>query len=283
MKISITTLLLLLSITIFSSEIIAQKSTEPPLSRKEKRILKKKKKAEKKANQTKYFEIGMGAVFGTNQDLAMSNQVYEGFGLQLVMDNLLFTPNSIREFDFSGGFNLLTSQAGVTGYDIPLRASYAYQFIVQDFDEHKWRISVGPQAEILGQMRIFSSLGNSGFNWDGVGSVGASFRIDRDWTVPFIKKEIGVYGKMYLPLVAYVNRPTYGVTTWDFPNQTVTTLGNFFRATTEIGYAMPVSKGSDNLFSVNYRWDMFRFRDNEVYKVVTGHHSLNLTLMVKMR
>jgi hypothetical protein len=282
MKNLTTTLLLLLSMTIFSSEVIAQKSKES-LSRKEKRALKKKKKALKKFNQTKYFEVGVGAVWGATQDLAMSNQVYEGFGAQLVLDGLLFTPKSIREFDMSGGVNLGTSQGGITGYDIPLRTSYAYQFIVQDLDKHKWRIAVGPQAEILGQMRIFSSLGNSGFNWDGVGSVGASFRIDRDWTVPFIKKEIGIYGRIYLPLVAYVNRPNYGVTTWDLPNQTVTTLGNFFRATTEIGYAMPVSKGSDNLFSVNYRWDMFRFRDNEVYKVVTGHHSLNLTLMVKMR
>ena len=229
------------------------------------------------------METGPRAVYGINQDLAMSNQIYEGFGLQLVLDGILFTPKSIREFDFSGGFNLGTSQGGITGFDVPLRASYAYQFIVQDFENHKWRIAIGPQAEILGQMRIFSSLGNSSFNWDGVGSVGASLRIDRDWTVPFIKKEIGVYGRMYLPLIAYVNRPNYGVTTWDVPNQTVTTLGKFFRTTAEIGYAMPVSKGSENLFSVNYRWDMFRFRDNEVYKVVTGHHSLNFTLMVKMR
>ena len=129
---------------------------------------------------------------------------------------------------FWAEFNFVASQSGVSGNDFTLDWNYAYLFLLNKDSDSDWRVAVGPKGSILGQFRLISALGNSSFHWDGIGSLGGAVRVDRDWTIPFIKKDVNIYGKAHLPVLAYVNRPIYGVTTLGFPNQAVTTLGRFF-------------------------------------------------------
>ena len=71
--------------------------------RKLKRQERRKQKKERKADHIKYSTQQLGAAYGTFQDLGLSNQVYQGSGLNLILGNFKETPKSLREFNFLGG------------------------------------------------------------------------------------------------------------------------------------------------------------------------------------
>jgi len=266
----IKTLLILLFI---SSLALAQEGEN--LSRKEQR---KKRKAE----QTKYFVEELGLGYSSAQDFRLSNQIYKGAGIALSLGSFKQSPRTITEFQWLVGMNYVTSQAGVTGFDGTMSWNYTYLKVIRTFEDQPWRVAIGGKADILAQGRYMPSLGNSSIHWDGLFSLGVASRFEQDFEIPFIKKQVLFYGKVHLPFVSYVNRPIYAVSGWDFPEQSVATFGRFFRLETEGGLIFRVSKNNQNLFRIGYKWDIYRFRDNDIHRVITGHHYLNFGLMVKM-
>lgn len=178
--------------------------------------------------------------------------------------------------------NFVTSQAGTFGFDGTMSWNYTYLKVIQNDNNKPWKFALGGKADILAQGRFIPSLGNSSIHWDGLFSIGLAGRAERAFKIPFIKKQFFFYGKAHLPLVSYVNRPIYALPAWDFPEQHIATWGRFFRIETEAGIVFRIKKDNTNLFRIGYKWDMFRFRDNNIHRVITGHHYLNFGLMTEI-
>lgn len=242
----------------------------------------KEKRQEKKSQQTSYLVLETSATYSNNQDLSTSNQIYNGAGVGLSLGSFKETPNVIKDTETVGLVsNFISSQSGVSGFDWVVTSNYGHLFILSE-DEAAWRIAIGPKVDFLTQVRLITSLGNSAAHWDGMLSLGGAARVDKNIELPLIKKEVNFYGEAHLPIIAYLNRPTYGIPGWDVQHA-VGYIGRMNRLETEFGFTTPIRKGNPNLFRLSYNWDVFRYRDNDIYKVVTGHHALNFGLLVNVR
>ncbi|MEM9847039.1 MAG: hypothetical protein AAF847_04060, partial [Bacteroidota bacterium] len=62
----------------------------------------------------------------------------------------------------------------------------------------------------------------------------------------------------------------------------VSPIGRLRRFDTEFGLQFPLRKNNSNQLRISYQWDILRWRDNEVQRVITGQHHLNLALLVRM-
>ena len=243
----------------------------------------KEKKQVKKSEQTSYLVLETAATYSSNQDLSTSNQIYSGAGVGLSLGQFKETPNTIRDYEAIGLVsNFISSQGGVSGYDWTVTMNYAHLFILNKEVEQNWRIAVGPKVDFLTQVRLLPSLGNSSAHWDGMFSLGGAARVDRTIRLPLIKKDVAFYGEAHLPLVGYLNRPNYGIPGWDVEH-TFGFLGRMNRLETEFGLIMPIRKDNPNLFRISYNWDVFNYRDNDIYKVTTGHHALGFALLINIR
>ena len=243
----------------------------------------KDKRQAKKSEQTSYLVLETSATYSNNQDLSTSNQIYNGAGLGLSLGSFKVTPKVIKDTETIGLVsNFISSQGGVSGFDWTVTSNYGHLFILNSDVEDDWQIAIGPKIDFLTQVRLITSLGNSAAHWDGMLSLGGAARVDKTIRLPLIKKDVGFYGEAHLPLVAYLNRPNYGIPGWDVQHA-VGYLGRMNRLETEFGITTPIRKDNPNLFRLSYNWDVFRYRDNDIYKVVTGHHALSFALLVNIR
>jgi len=243
----------------------------------------KEKKQAKKAEETSYLILETSATYSNSQDLSTSNQIYNGGGLGLSIGEFKETPNLIKDCEAIGLVNnFISSQGGVTGFDWTVTGNYGHLFILNKEVKQDWRVAVGPKIDFLTQVRFMPSLGNSSLHWDGMLSLGAAARVDRTVRLPLIKKDVQFYSEAHLPLIAYLNRPNHGIPGWDVQHA-LGYLGRMNRLETEFGIITPIRKDNPNLFRISYNWDMFRYRDNDIYKVVTGHHALSFALLVNLR
>lgn len=273
MKIIKLLILLLVAFLILPNNSNAQRK------RKEER---KEKKAIKKENQTAFLILETAATYSNNQDLSTSNQLYNGPGVGLSLSTFKETPKALRDYEVLGlGTNFIQSQGGVSGYDFTIAMNYGYLFIVEQKPKD-WRIAVGPKLDFLTQVRLLLPLGNSAGHWDGLLTLGAAARVDKTIQLPLIHKDVQFYSEAHLPIAGYINRPSYGIPGWEVIHQAAY-IGNMFRLETESGIIFPIGRNNNNAFRISYNWDFFRYRDNEVYRVITGHHALGFGLMVRMR
>lgn len=244
---------------------------------------KREKRIEKRSLNTSFLVLETAATYSNSQDLSTSNQIYNGAGIGLSTGILKQTPKSIRDYEILGlGSNFISSQGGVSGYDFTVAMNYGYLFILNQGENNSWRIAAGPKLDFLTQVRYLPALGNSGAHWDGLLTLGAAGRVDKTIQLPLIKKDVRFYAEAHLPIGGYINRPSYAIPGWEVIHQAAI-IGNMVRLETETGIIFPLRKDNVNAFRISYNWDFFRFRDNEVYRVITGHHALGLSLMVKIR
>lgn len=275
MEIIKSVLILLLSVFLILPKNINAQKTERKQERKAKKELKKE-------NQTSFLILETAATYSNNQDLSTSNQLYNGPGTGLSLGKYKETPKTIRDYEILGlGANFISSQGGVSGYDFTVAMNYNYLFIL-DSKPNDWRIAVGSRLDFLTQVRVLLPLGNSGAHWDGLLTLGAAARVDKTILLPLIHKDVQFYSEAYLPITGYINRPSYGIPGWEVIHQ-FAYIGNMFRIETENGIIFPIGRNNNNAFRISYNWDFFRYRDNEVYRVITGHHALGFGLMVKLR
>ncbi len=242
----------------------------------------KAKREQKKENQTSFLVLESAATYSNNQDLSTSNQLYSGAGVGFSLGEFKVTPKSIQDYEILGlGTNFISSQGGVSGYDFLVTMNYGHLFIL-DKQPNDWQIAVGPKLDFLTQVRVLSPLGNSATHWDGLLTLGAATRVHKKIELPFIHKEVQFYSEAHLPIAGYINRPSFGLPGWEVIHQ-VAYIGNLFRLETENGIIFPIGRHNNNAFRINYNWDFFRYRDNEAYRVITGHHALGFGLMVRLR
>lgn len=250
--------------------------------RAEKKQARKEKREERKDNQTYFLILETAATYSNNQDLSTSNQLYNGAGVGLSLGELKFKPKTIQDYEVVGlGTNFISSQAGLSGYDFTVTMNYGHLFIL-DKQPKDWRIAVGPKLDFLTQVRLLPALDNSSAHWDGMLTLGAAARVDKTIQLPLIRKEVQFYSEAHLPIAGYINRPSFGIPGWEIQHQ-VAYIGNMFRLETESGIIFPIGRNNKNAFRISYNWDFFRYRDNEVYRVITGHHALGFGLMVRLR
>ncbi len=243
----------------------------------------KDKRQVKKSEQTSYLVLETGVTYSNNQDLSTSNQIYNGAGLGLSIGKFKESPKVIKDSETIGVVNnFISSQGGVSGFDWTVTSNYGHLFILNREAEQNWRVAVGPKVDALGQVRLIPSLSNSSIHWDAMFSLGAAARVDRTIRLPLIKKEVSFYGEAHLPLVGYLNRPSYAIPGWEIEH-TFGFIGRMNRLETEFGLIMPIRKNNPNLFRISYNWDVFNYRDNDIYKVTTGHHALSFALLVNLR
>lgn len=249
---------------------------------KEKRENRRAERQQKKSEQTSYLVLETAATYSNNQDFSTSNQIYRGAGIGLSIGEYKETPNSIRDYEGLGLVNnFISSQGGVSGFDWTIAMNYGHLFILNDGTSN-WRIAAGPKVDFLTQVRLLLALGNSAAHWDGMFTAGAAGRVDKTVTLPLIKKSVNFYGEAHLPLVGYLNRPSYGIPGWEVIHQ-VGYIGKMTRLETEVGIITPFRQDNPNQLRISYNWDFFRFRDNEIYRVITGHHALSIALLVRIR
>lgn len=248
----------------------------------ERKKARKEKREQKKANQTYFLILETAATYSNNQDLSTSNQLYNGPGVGFSLSELKFRPKTIQDYEIAGlGTNFISSQGGISGYDFNVTMNYGHLFIL-DKQPNDWRIAVGPKIDLLTKVRVLLPLGNSAAHWDGTLTLGAAARVDKTIQLPLIRKEVQFYSEAHLPIAGYINRPSYGIPGWEVIHQ-VAYIGNMFRFEMENGIIFPIGRNNNNAFRIAYNWDFFRYRDNEAYRVITGHHALGFGLMVKLR
>ena len=241
------------------------------------------KREQKKIDQVSYLVLETGGAYSINQDLSASNQIYKGAGFGLSIGQYIERPKTIRDYEILGLTNQFNkSQSGVSSFDWTVTMNYGYLFILNHEDEKKWRIAIGPKLDFLTQFRLIPALGNSSTYWDAMLTLGGVCRIDKIINLPLINKDVSFYSEAHLPIVGYLNRPSYGIPGWEILHE-FAYLGKMIRLETEVGIITPIRKDNPNLLRISYNWDFFRFQDNEVYRVVTGHHAFNLGLFVRIR
>ncbi|MEM6698122.1 MAG: hypothetical protein AAF599_06985 [Bacteroidota bacterium] len=253
-----------------STSLLAQNE----LTKKEQR----KQRKQEQLNQTnRYFTLEILGTYRNVQDLATSNQIYNGFGGGIGFGGFQMRNNNIQEFRGRGGYNGISSRAGVSTDDFWGNFSYIY---LRKLKNPKFFL--GGQANFLSQVRYTDILSNSSLHWELVGSLGIAARAQSPFTIPLLKKQVATYAQVYLPLIAYVSRPIYGVTVSGEMEHYVSALGRLGNTSMEFGMHFPIRKNNANRLRIAYQWDFLRWRDNEVHKVVTGQHAISIGLLVSM-
>jgi len=246
-------------------------------TKKEERQLRKQ---ERLRETNSYFILEVLGTYRNVQDLATSNQIYDGFGGGIGFGGFRTRNNTIQEFRARGGYNSISSRAGISTDDS--WGNFSYVYLKKLKKESKPSLAIGGQANILAQVRYTDALNNSSLHWEVVGSLGITARAQSPFTIPLIKKQVETYVQVYLPLIAYINRPIYGITVSGEMEQYVSTLGRLGNTNIEFGMHFPIRKNNTNRFKIAYQWDFLRWRDNEIHKVVTGQHYISFGLLVNM-
>ncbi|MEL6720648.1 MAG: hypothetical protein AAFP82_18230 [Bacteroidota bacterium] len=237
----------------------------------------KLRKQERLSQTNSYFVLEGIGTYRNVQDLATSNQIYNGFGGGIGFGGFQIRNNNVQEFRARGGYNGISSQAGISTDDFWGNFSYTY---LRKLKNPKFFL--GGQANFLSQVRYTDALSNSSLHWELVGSLGVTARAQSPFTIPLLKKQVETYAQIYLPLIAYVNRPIYGITVSGEMEQYISTLGRLGNTSMEFGMHFPIRKNNPNRLRIAYQWDFLRWRDNDIHKVVTGQHIISIGLLVNM-
>ncbi|MEL6944318.1 MAG: hypothetical protein AAFO82_16780, partial [Bacteroidota bacterium] len=188
-------------------------------SEKTKKEQRKLRKQERLSQTNSYFVLEGIGTYRNVQDLATSNQIYNGFGGGIGFGGFQIRNNNVQEFRARGGYNGISSQAGISTDDFWGNFSYTY---LRKLKNPKFFL--GGQANFLSQVRYTDALSNSSLHWELVGSLGVTARAQSPFTIPLLKKQVETYAQIYLPLIAYVNRPIYGITVSGEMEQYISTL-----------------------------------------------------------
>ncbi|MEM9884491.1 MAG: hypothetical protein AAF849_01260 [Bacteroidota bacterium] len=268
------------SLVFYCFPLIAQQTSKVEEANSSKKEIRQQKKQERLAETTRYFVLELMGTQRSVQDQATSNQIYDGFGGGIGFGGVQSRQDIRQAFRALGGYNGLTSFAGVTSHDF--WGNFSYAVLRQLNKTNNYKFYLGGQADILSQVRYTPALGNSGLHWELVGSLGLATRYEQKLKIPWINKSVQVFGQAHLPLLAYVSRPIYGITIDGMMQHFIRPIGRIQRFDAELGMQFPIRKNNLNQFRISYQWDILRWRDNEVQRVLTGQHHLNFALLVKM-
>jgi hypothetical protein len=243
-----------------------------------KRELRRQLREERLQQTDSYFVMEALGTFRQAQDQATSRQIYRGWGGGIGTGGLRFRDPHFHEFQARGGYNHLQSQAATLSRDFWGNFSYRYLHLIRE--DTPYQLWLGGQADILAQVRYTPALGNSSLHWDVVGSLGLAGRLQRAITLPIIRRDVQAFGHLHLPLLAYVNRPAAPITVSNDMQQTISTIGRLRQVTLEFGLFFPVRRDNPNHYRLSYRWELFRWRDNDEQRVITGLHLLTFGILV---
>ena len=264
-------------LVLISAPAVLAQSTTDSLS---KRALRQLTRQDRLDQTDSYFVIEALGTFHQAQDQALSQQIYRGWGGGVGFGNVRWRDVHYHEFQARGGYNYLRSAAYTRTHDF--WGNFSYRYLRQLRPGPPWRLWIGGQADFMSRVRYTPALGNSNLHWEIVGSLGAAARVQRSIRLPLIRPEGQFYGHVHLPLLAYVNRPAAPISISGETRERVSPIGRLRKVDMEFGVFFPVRRGIPNFYRLSYRWDLFRWRDNDYQRVITGQHLLSFGLLVNM-
>lgn len=223
----------------------------------------------------RYFLIGALGSFHRVQDQGLSQQAYQGWGGGLRLSGLELRGPHQHEFRVQGAFSWLDSPAYIRTQDIWSQFSYTYLHQLPTKQQANWWL--GPQADILSQVRVTEALNNSRLRWDVQGALGFALRFQTPVFPQWLGPGWQAYGQIYVPLLSYLIRPGYNINS---PNEHgLRVVGRLQRIEFDWGLQLPVRKGNPNAYRVHYQWSLFRWRDNSVHRLITARHSIGFSIL----
>ncbi|MEL6135649.1 MAG: hypothetical protein AAFR59_20000, partial [Bacteroidota bacterium] len=153
---------------------IAQAQETDSLTKKDLRQIRNQQKE-------KYFILGIGGTYNRVLDQQMSGSNYYGGGTTFWWGRQVTTPKLMKSFHFFKGNAAAlippSFQTQVIQGMIELDAAYTYNLKLKK--DSPWNLRLGGFTSVFGNVRFNTALGNSGFNYDIMLSIGPAFQADR--------------------------------------------------------------------------------------------------------
>lgn len=215
-----------------------------------------------------------GAVVGFTGELrAYSREIFvqvateAGFGL--------LTPNVGRERNLGAGISAIqTNTLSAVGFELLHR------------EDHLTRLFAGPMLNVLLNIKVNTTFGNSATAFDFYASLGAMARLEQDFTL-FSKQWRGT-SQVMLPLGGIAARPYYS-TSLKVAASNSNTFANFDTQGASIltfpqilwRTSLDYTLSTGNWLSLTYAWDFYDY--NRFNRVQAARQALTLSLQVRLQ
>ena len=232
------------------------------------------------------FEIvEFGAAYRSVQDANTAESIFSGFGAFFGNGNLSWTERSIASYRSWFGYHELQSPAGVTTREVFMDFSLSYGRRI--FPQAQTYLAVGGQAGLLGPARWTPALQNTEVSWEIVGGIGPWMYAHGGLGPLLGGKPWRWYAEAHVPVVAYVNRPLYGLVLEQESSQDhqVGWIGDLLRLQAEVGIRFwrakdPCRNKPHDRWKIAYRWDLLHWQPDEGQAVTTAMHQLQFGFMI---
>ena len=223
------------------------------------------------------FQVyGFHTGLSINEDLKASRRRYDGYGIGLHQGEINFRNDRYSELFFRGAYDRLRSRNG----SLQQQAFGQLQF------NCLWRISenkkglwfFGAHINASGNYRIYEKLSNNNEQWDVLGNLGAGLK----YILP--ERKMGFLhrwqftSQFNLSLFGYLNRPHYSLASYA-PEHHWGVPGQLNRLEYSISALIPAGKDIENMYRIQYRWEMLHHRQNEAQQLVLARHSLSFCFL----
>lgn len=250
---------------------------EAKQARKEER---KARRLDLRFQKERFIVMNLGLIYKQAQDTRMAQNIYRGPGVFFYGGYRSDTPKGIHQVGAKAQISLLSPQHDESSVLNP-RFTFQYLYMGKlsgDLERGQWYI--GGSLDGLFAYRISNELSNSGFNWDGIGSLSAA----GGWfkNMKLLKRDMQLRGIVSLSLLSYVNRfPEYSVSSGGV-SETISVLGKFSRMISQWTLDWKLGRRSENLLQLGYTWDLYLYPETEIHKLRIAEHQLTIGLLVKL-
>ena len=230
-----------------------------------------------------WLAFSVGADFAQCADRATIPFRYKGIGANAKGGVTIEWGSCRVNVEGSGFYTSFTSFSG-TAYDINLSAEFLYRCAVVK----RWSFWAGGTLqgfmdikEIPALMNATSSVSSFG-NLCATGMVECPFAFNSDnthhWLTASGKLSLPIVGVVNRPSYAYIGNPTINEDAWLGDNET---FAKFFPGvSTELGLYLNLC--NDNRIGLSYRWDYLTTGKIRAYRYDNALHSINLSFMFRV-
>lgn len=238
---------------------------------------------------TRYISVGVGAIYQSFRDEAISKSIYEGLSASPVLKLVKTRENTLSEIalqaskmNFKRDSDPLLEQKVKTWRAV---ADYRYMQTLPLFvEEEKNKLFVGGQLSGMFCYKNAPKLAGSSSVYEYAVTLGPSARFTKKFEMK--DKYHGLSVDISVPVLNYTARPSYlnrtssleddNVTAGDvFSKAKLSSFGSMFRLNTGISYMYLLDNG--NAINIAYNWDYYHI--NNQTEVYFASHTLSLLFM----
>lgn len=228
------------------------------------------------SSHLRYQVYGFLLARNTNEDLKASRRRFDGFGIGLQQGEVNFRPDRYTELFFRGSYDRLWSRNDRLQQQAfgQLQCNYLFRF-AKNSTGHWYG---GPYINVSAHFRIYEDLANNSEQWDVLGNVGLALRYFYPERTSGFLHRWQFSHQINVSLLGYLNRPHYSFTNYDY-EEYWGVPGQINRLEFSTGILLPVGKDMDNLYRLEYSWQMLQHRQNEVQHLLLARHSLSFCFL----